>query len=145
MLMWYAPVGKEQFFAFSRPRSNGFQFVLASDSLLILCDVRKPLMPLLYWAHDLGKPSCYIDVFKLSELRSQSSSEMHEWATESGFCIIVGSFWDCEFRLFCYGPYLPACKESITSGIQIVREDALPGQIDWGQKKEMVLGFGILN
>ncbi|MBA0725466.1 hypothetical protein Golax_022054 [Gossypium laxum] len=22
------------------------------------------------------------------------------------FCIILGSFWNCEFKLFCYGPYL---------------------------------------
>ncbi|GLT36076.1 hypothetical protein SLA2020_104810 [Shorea laevis] len=175
MLRLYAPVEKEQFIAFSGARSSGFQFVLASNSLLILCDVRKPLMPLLYWAHDLGRP-CYIDVFKLSELRSKACSEAHEWATKSGFCILLGSFWDCEFRLFCYGPSLPACEESIASGNSkpckpffawelpsdlflsvrecccgscLVREefakDALPGWIDWRQKKEIVLGFGILN
>ncbi|KAA8537701.1 hypothetical protein F0562_027309 [Nyssa sinensis] len=50
-------------------RSDGFCFTVASDRWLLLCDVRKPLMPLLRWAHDLANPS-YIDVFPLSDLRS---------------------------------------------------------------------------
>lgn len=174
MLRLHAPVEKERFIAFSRAKSDEFQFVLASDSLLLLCDVRKPLMPLLHWAHYLDKP-CYINVFKLSELRSQSPSDI-ESATELGFGIVLGSFWNCEFRLFCYGPSYPADKESIASGNSTSRKlyfaweqpsdlflsgrecscgsclvrnefekDALPGWIDWRQKKEMVLGFGVLN
>ncbi|MBA0687856.1 hypothetical protein Goari_015356, partial [Gossypium aridum] len=103
MLSPYAVVDEDQFLAFSRAGADGFQFVLASLSLLLLCDVRKPMVPLLRWAHALDNP-CFIDVIRLSELRSQSRDDTYQWATESGFCIILGSFWNCEFRLFCYGP-----------------------------------------
>ncbi|XP_031285937.1 uncharacterized protein LOC116144634 isoform X2 [Pistacia vera] len=60
----------------------------------------------LQWAHGLDKPS-YIDSLRLTELRSKSGDDMYEWANKSGFGIILGSFWSCEFRLFCYGPPLP--------------------------------------
>ncbi|XP_050230114.1 uncharacterized protein LOC126679182 isoform X2 [Mercurialis annua] len=87
-----------------------------------------------------------------------------------------GSFWNCEFSLFCYGPSLPARKGSIALEISeiskssyawelpsdlllsgnkcrcgncLVREeflkDSLPEWIDWQQKKERILGFGILS
>ncbi|KAF5462782.1 hypothetical protein F2P56_018763 [Juglans regia] len=175
MLSNYASVENERFLRFMIAGSDGFHFALASHSLLLLCDVRKPMMPMLHWAHGLDKP-CYIDVFRLSELRSNSRNETYQWASESGFCIILGSFWNCEFNLFCYGPALPAPRGNIASEISefsetiyawglptdlllsgrecrcgscLVREeilkDDLPEWIDWQQKKEIVLGFGILN
>ncbi|KAG6683942.1 hypothetical protein I3842_12G038600 [Carya illinoinensis] len=175
MLSMYASVKNERFLSFMIAGSDGFHFALASHCLLLLCDVRKPMMPVLQWAHGLDKP-CYIDVFRLSELRSNSRNETYQWASESGFCIILGSFWNCEFNLFCYGPALPAPRGTIASEISefsktiyawelpmdlllsghecrcgscLVREeifkDDLPEWIDWQQKKEIVLGFGILN
>ncbi|KAF5460106.1 hypothetical protein F2P56_020000, partial [Juglans regia] len=175
MLSMYSSVKNERFLCFMIAGSDGFHFALASHSLLLLCDVRKPMMPVLQWAHGLDKP-CYIDVFRLFELRSNSRNETFQWASESGFCIILGSFWNCEFNLFCYGPALPAPRGNIASEISefsktiyawelptdlllsgcecrcgscLIREeilkDDLPEWIDWQQKKEIVLGFGILN
>ncbi|KAG2676295.1 hypothetical protein I3760_12G046400 [Carya illinoinensis] len=175
MLSMYALVKNERFLSFMIAGSDGVHFALASHSLLLLCDVRKPMMPVLQWAHGLDKP-CYIDVFRLSELRSNSRNGTYQWASESGFCIILGSFWNCEFNLFCYGPALPAPRGTIASEISefsktiyawelptdlllsghecrcgscLVREeilkDDLPEWIGWQQKKEIVLGFGILN
>ncbi|KAE8689765.1 Carbohydrate-binding-like fold, putative isoform 1 [Hibiscus syriacus] len=193
MLSPYDVVDEDQFLAFSRAGADGFQFALACRSLLLLCDVRKPMMPLLRWAHDLDNPS-FIDVIRLSELRSQSRDDRYQLATESGselrsqsrddryqlatesgFCVILGSFWNCEFRLFCYGPSLTN-EGSIAMGISkfckpflawdlpsefflsnqecrcgscLIREEfskgALPEWIDWQQKKDIVLGFGILS
>jgi hypothetical protein len=175
MLRLYANVKNERFLTFTMVDSDRFCFVLASDSLLLLCDVRKPMVPVLQWGHGLDKP-CYIDVFRLTELRSNSRDDTYRWASESGFCIILGSFWNCEFNLFCYGPTSPVPRDCIASevlealktvyawelptdlllsgrdcrcGSCLVREeilkDDLPEWIDWQQKKEIVLGFGILN
>lgn len=175
MLQMYVPVEKEQFLVLSKTSSDSFHFVLASDNLLLLCDVRKPLMPLLQWAHGLNKPS-YADVFRLSELRSYSKDDTYKWPSDSGFCIILGSFWNCDFNIFSYGPSLPTPIGSVASkitelrksfyawelpsdlllsghechcGYCLVREefqkDTLPEWIDWQHKKEIVLGFGIVN
>ncbi|KAM1248918.1 hypothetical protein ACFX2I_031648 [Malus domestica] len=175
MLHMYVPVEKEQFLVLSRTASDDFHFVLASDTLLLLCDLRKPLMPVLQWAHGLDKPS-HLDVFRLSELRSHSREDMYKWASDSGFCIVMGSFWNCQFNTFCYGPSLPTPIGSVASKVAelrksfyawelpsdvllpghechcgncILREefvkDALPEWVDWQQKKEIVLGFGIVN
>ncbi|GAV77427.1 hypothetical protein CFOL_v3_20898 [Cephalotus follicularis] len=175
MLRLYCLMENEQFLAFSRAGSDGFQFVVASNSLLVLCDVRRPMFPVLQWAHCLLNP-CYIDVFRLSDLRSHARDETYERVTESGFCIIVGSFLNSEFSLFCYGPLFPGrngfvaleiSKNSkplfawelpsdlLLSGCEcrcgncLIKEeffkDALPEWVDWQQKKELVLGFGILN
>ncbi|KAF2289456.1 hypothetical protein GH714_036333 [Hevea brasiliensis] len=134
----YAPIEKERFLVFSKAVSDNFHFVLASDHILALCDVRKPLMPILQWAHGLDKP-CYVDVFRLSQLRSNSRKSTHEWATASGFGIILGSFWN----------YLLLSGNKCRCGSCLVREeflkDALPEWIDWQQKKDIVLGFGILS
>ncbi|CAL5394851.1 unnamed protein product [Camellia sinensis] len=165
-------VQNDRFVLLSKAGSDGFCFVVASDHWLLLCDVRKPFMPLLQWAHDLANPS-YINVFPLSELRSHSKDDRFKWASESGFCIIMGSFWNCDFSLFCYGPppkgtivseISKFCKsfyawdlpsELSLSGREchcgscLVREefskDVLPEWIDWRQKKDIVLGFGILD
>lgn len=171
-LHMYADVEKQQFLVLSRTCSDDFHFVLASDTLLLLCDVRKPLMPVLQWAHGVDRPS-YLDVFRLSELRSRGDA--YKWASDSGFCIMMGSFWNCQFNTFCYGPSLPAPIGLVASKIAelqksfyawelpsdlllghechcgdcLVREeflkDTLPDWTDWQQKKEIVLGFGIVN
>ncbi|KAL5817919.1 hypothetical protein ACOSQ3_026297 [Xanthoceras sorbifolium] len=175
MLNLYAPVEKEQFLTFRKAGSDGFNFVIASDSLLVLCDVRKPLAPVLQWAHGLHKPS-YIELFRLSELRANSRDNMYERADEFGFGIVLGSFCNCEFGLFCYGPSLLSCRRPFASEIAKIHEsfyawdlpsdlllsghecccgscltrkeffkDALPTWIDWKQEKDIVLGFGLLN
>ncbi|PKI71724.1 hypothetical protein CRG98_007857 [Punica granatum] len=168
----YASVEKDRFLTFSMAGPDGFHFVVASNRLLILCDVRKPSKPILQWVHGIDKP-CSIDVFKLSQLRSCSRDDT--WASESGFGILLGSFWNCEFSLFCYGPHLPSMKGSCESkfsemcksfcawelptalclsgrecrsGSCLVKEEFskndLPEWVDWRQKKDIVLGFGIL-
>ncbi|XVF55110.1 hypothetical protein PTKIN_Ptkin06aG0009900 [Pterospermum kingtungense] len=174
MLSPYTVGEKDGFLAFAIAGADRFQFVLASHGLLVLCDVRKPMMPLLRWAHNLDNP-CFVDVFRLSELRSHSRDNKYQWATESGFCIILGSFWNCEFRLFCYGPSsategstameiskfcetflawdlpsdLSLSSRECHCGSCLVREEfskgALPEWIDWQEKKDIVLGFGILS
>ncbi|MBA0556164.1 hypothetical protein Golob_026289 [Gossypium lobatum] len=53
------------FLVFSKAEADGFQCVLASKGLLLLCDVRTPMVPLLCWAHDLDNP-CFIDVIRSS-------------------------------------------------------------------------------
>ncbi|KAM7493597.1 hypothetical protein LguiB_028206 [Lonicera macranthoides] len=162
----------DRFVSLTRAGSDGFYFTVASNRLLLLCDVRKAMMPLLQWAHGLDSP-LYITVFRLSELRSHTKDDQFNWASESGYGILLGSFWNCEFSLFCYGPDTRGtvasevsrfCKSLYAWGLPselslmgcdcqcgscLVREelskDSLPQWIDWRQKKEIVLGFGILD
>ncbi|CAL1374174.1 unnamed protein product [Linum trigynum] len=172
----YAPSGMTRFRAFSKAISSHFHFILVSGSLLVLCDVRRPFSPVLQWAHGLDKP-CYVDTFRISDLRSNlRDSNAHKWATESGFGILLGSFFSSEFSLFPYGPPLPAPYKSIASKISEVSKsfyawelpsslnlpnadcicgscllkeefskDALHEWLDWKQKRDIVLGFGILS
>ncbi|KAF4354797.1 hypothetical protein F8388_018001 [Cannabis sativa] len=175
MLHMYTSIGNERFQAVKKAGPDGFHFALASDSLLLLCDVRKPLTPVLQWAHGVSNPR-HIDVFRLSDLRSNLQDDIYKWASDSGFCIIVGSFWNCEFNLFCYGPSSQALNGSTVNratkfdksyyawgypsnlllsghvcpcGSCLVKEeflkDDLPAWIDWQRKKEVILGFGIIN
>ncbi|KAL5538007.1 hypothetical protein UlMin_044220 [Ulmus minor] len=175
MLHMYASHENEQFLTLTKVGTDGFQFALAPNSLLLLCDVRKPLMPVLQWTHDLSKP-CYINVLRLADLRPNSRDENYMWASKSGFGIIVGSLWNCEFNLFCYGPSTPAPSGSVASrasnfcksfyawelpsnlllsghecpcGNCLVKEeflkDSLPEWATWQQKKEVILGFGIVS
>lgn len=160
----------DRFVAFSR--ADGFYFTVASNSLLFLCDVRKPLKPVLQWGHSIDNPAC-ITVVKLFKLRSNLKNDEYKWASENGYCILMGSFWNCEFTLFCYGPDTRTSAASEISrfcksfyawelpsalslaardcycGTCLVREeflkDALPKWIDWQQKKDIVLGFCILD
>ncbi|WJX38341.1 hypothetical protein P8452_26013 [Trifolium repens] len=174
-LRMFAPDEKERFLALSRAGPDYFYFTVASTSLLVLCDVRKPLTPILQWRHGIDEP-CYMTVLSLSMLRSHSKVDTFKLASDMGFCIILGSFWNSEFNIFCYGPQFPFRKGSITSklskfnttiyawelpseinlsshechcGSCVFREelskDALPEWIDMQLKKEMVLGFGILS
>ncbi|KAI3460128.1 hypothetical protein Pfo_016791, partial [Paulownia fortunei] len=163
----------DEVFALSRAGSDGFSFTVATRYLLLLCDVRKPLMPLLRWAHGIQNPR-YITVFKLSELRANAEDTEYKLASESGYCVILGSFWDSEFSLFCYGPdgngngsfsseiskfcnsyyawglpsELALSGSDCECGRCLVREEflkaSLPIWIDWRQKKHLILGFGIL-
>ncbi|MED6108852.1 hypothetical protein PIB30_028052 [Stylosanthes scabra] len=175
MLRMYAPTENEQFLALSKAGPNHFFCAVASSSLLLLIDSRKPMMPVLQWMHNIDEP-CYITVVSLSTLRSHSKEDTFKLASESGYCIILGSFWNCEFNLFCYGPELPFRKGYIASKISkinkafcawelpseidlsgcrchcgdcLLREElskgALPEWVDWQLKKEIVLGFGILS
>ncbi|CAK9166786.1 unnamed protein product [Ilex paraguariensis] len=166
------PMRSDQFIALARAGSDGFYFTVASNYLLILCDVRKPLMPVLQWAHGLDNPT-FITVFRLSDLRSHPKDDRYKWASDSGNCIILGSFLNCEFSAFCYGPGNKGCVafeilkfsksfcawglpselslsgRGCNCGSCLVSEefskDALPEWIDWRQKKEIVLGFGIFD
>ncbi|KAK7272678.1 hypothetical protein RJT34_29425 [Clitoria ternatea] len=174
-LRMYAPGENEQFLALSRAGPDLFYYAVASSSLLLLCDVRKPLVPVLQWMHGIDRP-CYVNVLSLSMLRSHSSDDTFKLASETGFCIMLGSFWNCEFSIFCYGSMLPFQKGSVASKLSKINttfcawelpveinlsgqechcgscllrrefsKDALPEWIDWQLKKEIVLGFGILS
>ncbi|XP_057782867.1 uncharacterized protein LOC131000801 [Salvia miltiorrhiza] len=158
------------FFSLSRAGSDGFYFSVATRSLLLLCDVRKPLTPVLRWAHTVKNPQ-YMTVFRLSELRTNAEDAKYKMASESGLCVILGSFWDNNFSLFCYGPddkgngsgiskfcnsyyswgfpsELSLSGSDCTCGSCLVREEfwksSLPVWTDWRHKKELILGFGIL-
>lgn len=165
-------VANDRFVAFSFAAPDRFYFTLASNHILFLCDLRKPMVPLLRWAHNVANPS-YIVVASLSELRSLSEDVTFSWASEAGNGILLGSFWNSEFSLFCYGPDVRGSVSSELSGSNksfyawglasdlslvthecgcgscIVKEefskDRLPNWINWQQKKEFVLGFGILD
>ncbi|KAK6147648.1 hypothetical protein DH2020_018560 [Rehmannia glutinosa] len=130
-------------------------------------------MPVLRWAHGIQNPR-YMTVFRLSDLRANAEETAYKLASESGYCIMLGSFWDSEFSLFSYGPDCNG-NESVSSKISkffnsyyawglpsefslssstckcgscLVREEfmkmSLPVWIDWRQKKHLILGFGIL-
>lgn len=175
MLYMYTPAENERFLALSRAGPDNFYFTVASNNYLLLCDVRKAMKPVLRWAHGLDGP-CFLNVINLSTMRSQSKEDTFESASESGFCIILGSFWNGEFNLFCYGSSSQFQKGSIISklsktnknfcawklpsefvlsgrdchcGSCLLREElskvALPEWIDWQMKKEIVLGFGIID
>lgn len=161
------------FFSLSRMESDGFCFTVATRYLLLLIDVRKPLIPVLRWAHTVRNPR-YMNVFRLSELRANAKEAKYKWASESGYCVILGSFWDNNFSLFCYGPGdngdgsvrsevskfcnsyyawgFPSefslsgsdCKCGSCSVREEFWKSSLPVWTDWRHKKELILGFGIL-
>jgi hypothetical protein len=81
--------------------------------MLYLCDIRKPMTPILLWAHNVANPSNLM-VSNLSDLRSQSDDVTYSWASEAGYGILLGSFWNGEFSLFCYGPEV---RESSSSQV----------------------------
>ncbi|XP_074278708.1 uncharacterized protein LOC141602304 [Silene latifolia] len=175
MLGMYNVSEEERLVALSKPGNEGFYFTVASTHSLLLCDVRKPLMPVLRWAHNLHKP-CYISVLPLSQLRSHPLNETYAGASEMGYAVILGSFWYNEFSLFCYGRPTSAATQSFSSKIsnfsdsfyawehpselrlsghscgcgscllkeELVKDD-LPEWIKWQHKKEVVLGFFMLD
>lgn len=167
-----ASLGMNHFVLFSKSGSDGFYFTVATDSRLLLCDIRKPQMPLLQWDHNIVTP-CFLNVYKLSDLRSNSKEDNYKWASQSGYCILMGSLWNCECSLFCYGPSpkgtvspnmsklcnsfyawclpyeLSLSARECHCGSCLVREEfakaSLREWVDWQLKKEIVLGFGILD
>ncbi|KAI5410106.1 hypothetical protein KIW84_055549 [Lathyrus oleraceus] len=94
-LRMYAPDVNERFIALSRAGPDDFYFTVASNSLLVLCDVRKPLMPILQGKHNIDKPR-YMNVLSLSMLRSHSKVYTFKLASKVGFCINMGPFWNSE-------------------------------------------------
>lgn len=163
----------DRFIGLCRAGCDGFSFCVTSGRLLVLCDVRQPFRPLVRWVHSLDNPR-YITVFRLSELRSKTKDDKFKWATDSGSCILLGSFWNSEFSLFVYGPNNKTktvsseiskfCNSIYAWGLPsefslsahgthcgrfLIREeclkDALPAWVDWRQKTGVVLGFGIFS
>jgi hypothetical protein len=98
----------EHYLAFCKAGFDDFHMSVVTERHLILLDVRQPSTPVLSWQHGLDSPN-HVAMFRLSELRP---SEEYEWASDSGFAILVGSFWNGEFSLFCYGPKEQGCPDS---------------------------------
>ncbi|CAN6295827.1 unnamed protein product [Urochloa humidicola] len=96
----------DRYLAFCRSGFDHFHFSVVTEHYLILLDVRRPLTPVLAWQHELESPN-NVAMFRLSELRP---SKEHEWASNSGFAILLGSFWTGEFSVFCYGPKEQGCS-----------------------------------
>lgn len=101
-------VEADQYLAFCMAGFDHFHFSVVTERYLILLDVRQPLTPVLAWQHELENPS-NVAMFRLSELRP---SKEHEWASNSGIAILVGSFRTGEFSVFCYGPKEQGCPEN---------------------------------
>nr|XP_043623532.1 uncharacterized protein LOC122595260 [Erigeron canadensis] len=157
----------DRFVAFSIAGPDRFYYTLVSSHKVYLCDIRKPMTPLLRWTHNVASPR-YVSVSSLSELRSQPEDDTYSWASEAGYGILLGSFWNCEFSLLCYGPDVRK-RESISPsfyawglpsdlslttnecrcGSCLVKEecskDKLHDWVNWQDKKKIVLGFGILD
>ncbi|KAF2556333.1 hypothetical protein F2Q68_00017372 [Brassica cretica] len=151
--------GTEEFVAFAKAGSEDiFRFLLASRSYVYLCDQRSGV-PLLKWQHDVEKP-CFMDVYSLSDLGFQTDE-----STTS--CVIVGSFWNAESQMFCYGPSPSVANDSSSLYVwelphnllspagkclcgdcaikEVIMKESLPVWIDWQKKRVLVLGFGVLN
>ncbi|GAB2270064.1 hypothetical protein Dimus_004977 [Dionaea muscipula] len=174
-LSYNSVIGMDRFVAFSEAGPDRFHYAIATDHLLLLCDIRKLFRPLLQWLHGMHGPR-YLASFRLSELRSNSNDVTHKWASEEGFGILLGSFWNDDFILFCYGPHPPASTQLLSSRVSkfgssfyawelpsrlllashhcfcgscLLRlefaKDDLPEWIQWQQKKELVLGFFIVD
>lgn len=105
----------DRFIAFCKAGFNDFFFSVATEHHLLLFDVRQPLTPILQWDHGLDNP-CYIHMLKLSELRPSAKDGEFKWASDSGFAVLLGSFWNCQFSIFCFGPSLQVSNKSIVSG-----------------------------
>ncbi|KAL9235778.1 hypothetical protein vseg_010514 [Gypsophila vaccaria] len=175
MLGVYDTSENEQLLAFSKAGEEGFLFTVASANWLLLCDVRRPLMPVLRWAHNLHRP-CYMTVLLLSELRTHPHNDKHVGSSDGGSAIVLGSFWNNEFSVFCFGHPTSATTQSISAKImkfsdsfyawdypselrlsghccgcgscllkeEFVKDDH-PEWIEWQQKREVVLGFFVLD
>ncbi|KAG2330323.1 hypothetical protein Bca52824_001503 [Brassica carinata] len=108
-------------------------------------------MPLLKWQHDVEKP-CF-----MSDLRFQTDE-----STTS--CVVIGSFWNAESQMFCYGPspsvpsslYVWELPHNLLSPAgkclcgdcairEVLMKESLPVWIDWQKRRVLVLGFGVLN
>lgn len=107
----------DHFIAFCQAGFDKFYFSVATEYHLLLFDVRQPSIPVLQWVHGLDSPR-YISMYRLSELRPSTKDGKFRWASESGFAIVLGSFWNCQFSVFCCGPtYRVADDRSVVSKI----------------------------
>ncbi|KFK22157.1 hypothetical protein AALP_AAs43032U000100 [Arabis alpina] len=139
----------EEFVGFAKAGSDSFRFIVASRSYVFLCDQRS-VVPLLKFQHHVERP-CFIDVFDLGG-RTDTS------------CIIIGSFWNAQSQMFCYGPSPSAAEDPSSLHVwDLPHNILLPAgtclcvdckfrevrmkeyQIDWQKKRVVVLGFGLLN
>ncbi|AEE76081.1 unnamed protein product [Arabidopsis thaliana] len=150
--------GAEVFVGFAKAGSDGFRFVLASQSYVFLCDARSGV-PLLKWQHDVEKP-CFMDVYSLSELGVRTFES-------NTSCLIIGSFWNAQSQMFCFGPSPSVGKDPSSLYVwelphnlllpvgkclcgdclfrEVMIKESLPEWIDWQKKSVLVLGFGVLN
>lgn len=158
-------MAKDRFVAFSRACGDDFLFSVATEHHLFVYDSRQPLIPVLRWNHGLNHPS-YVAVHPLRELRP---SEQFRWASESGFAVVVGSFCNSAFSVFCCGPKeqgdssrsriptlyaweLPSdlcvLDRRCSSADALVNEEFLKQELPAGSGcwpgEELVLGFSIL-
>ncbi|KAI9110079.1 hypothetical protein K1719_019120 [Acacia pycnantha] len=175
LLHMYAPTKSERFLALSRAGPDGFYFTVASNGFLLLCDVRKHMSPIIQWAHGLDRPCfmnvlnlstlrshSMEDTFKFSSevgfciiLGSFWSGEFNVFCYGSSLPSQRGSFaskpskanktlnaWELPYEIVLSGCdcHCGSCllKEELSKA-------ALPEWIDWQMKKEIVLGFGIMN
>lgn len=97
------PSRKDRFVAFARADYDMFQFAVASKQHVLLFDSRQPLTPILQWEHGLKQSPAYLQMCRLSELRTSIGHE-YKWASDSGYAILATSFKAGEIRVFCYGP-----------------------------------------
>ncbi|XP_006299498.2 uncharacterized protein LOC17893434 [Capsella rubella] len=148
----------EEVVGFAKAGSDCFRFILASQSYVFLCDSRSGV-PLLKWQHDVEQP-CFIDVYRLSELGIRTVE-----STTS--CVIIGSFWNAQSQMFCYGPSPSVVKDPCSLYVwelphnlllpvgkclcgdcvfrEVMMKESFLEWIDWQKKSVHVLGFGVLN
>lgn len=149
--------------AFCRAGFNDFHMSVVTEHQLFLFDTRQPLFPIITWDHGLKCPH-HVAMFKLSDLRP--SKDEFKWASESGYAILVGSFWSDEFSLFCYGPrekgalsnsslyawdlpsHFSLSAKPCSSGDSLVREMFYGENISEGserwQRKDVAVGFCVV-
>ncbi|XP_006649708.2 uncharacterized protein LOC102721249 [Oryza brachyantha] len=93
-------VKTECYLAFCKAPFDDLLISVVTERHLMVLDIRQPLTPVLTWQHGLDNPS-HLAMFQLSELRP---SNEHEWASNFGIAILVGSLWSTDFNLFYCGP-----------------------------------------
>ena len=77
------PSRKDRFVAFARADYDMFQFAVASKQHILLFDSRQPLTPILQWEHGLKQSPGYLQMCRLSELRTSIGND-YKWASDSG-------------------------------------------------------------
>ncbi|KAJ6881687.1 hypothetical protein NC651_028323 [Populus alba x Populus x berolinensis] len=148
MFSAYALSEKERFLAISRAVSDSLHFALVSETMLVICDVRKPMIPLLQWAHGLDKP-CFIDVFRLSDLRSNSRMTHMSGRILQVLALFWGHFGIVNSASFAMDHPLLLVKGPLLwkfLNFPVVYTLGTTLQVScYQQKKDIVLGFGVLS
>ncbi|KAM0938415.1 putative TATA box-binding protein-associated factor RNA polymerase I subunit C [Dioscorea sansibarensis] len=154
----------DRILSFCKAGFSDFHVSVVTQTRLLLFDMKQLSMaPLLMWNHFLDHPS-HVSMFRLSEL---GPSEKHQWALESGFATIVGSFRNDSFSLFCYAPSesqgvigntsfdawglpsgLALSGKQCGFGDELFKEllasEQLPDGMEWQEMRDRVAGFFIL-